>query len=191
LPGSLTARILPDVRGVAGGAALPRRTRTIPDMSEETMVKLAQAALEHHGIGDTIVAVGQFSPRGQSGAMFAGGMLGSGVGDAAGGLAGGIGLGAGLIGGRHANAAASGLPATLMLAVSDSTVYGMNSRTRRQEPDEILFAIPREGLTAKAHQRVNVRVLELFQDETGSRIELEGNRLPVTHSNDVIKLLTQ
>ena len=37
----------------------------------------------------------------------------------------------------------------------------------------MLFAVPREGLTAKVHKRVNVRVLELVDEETGSRIELE------------------
>jgi hypothetical protein len=65
----------------------------------------------------------------------------------------------------------------------------MHSRSRRTEPDEILFAVPREGMTAEVHQRVNVRVLELIQDETGSRIELEGNRLPITHSKDVLDVL--
>jgi hypothetical protein len=49
--------------------------------------------------------------------------------------------------------------------------------------------VPREGLEAKVHQRVNVRVLELI-DEGGSRIELEGMRLPITHSKDVIEELT-
>jgi hypothetical protein len=39
------------------------------------------------------------------------------------------------------------------------------------------------------HPRVNVRVLELIDEATGSRIELEGNRLPVTHSKTVIDLL--
>ena len=39
------------------------------------------------------------------------------------------------------------------------------------------------------HGRVNVRTLELVRPETGSRIELEGNRLPITHSNDLIKYL--
>jgi hypothetical protein len=39
------------------------------------------------------------------------------------------------------------------------------------------------------HRRVNVRVLELIDEATGSRIELEGNRLPVTHSKNVIDLL--
>ena len=30
----------------------------------------------------------------------------------------------------------------------------------------------------KVHQRVNVRVLELIHPETGSKIELEGTRIP-------------
>jgi hypothetical protein len=37
---------------------------------------------------------------------------------------------------------------------------------------------------------VNVRVLELIDESTGSRIELEGNRLPVTHTKDVIDELS-
>jgi hypothetical protein len=37
---------------------------------------------------------------------------------------------------------------------------------------------------------VNVRVLELVDNASGSKIELEGNRLPVTHSRDVIDELT-
>ena len=36
---------------------------------------------------------------------------------------------------------------------------------------------------------MNVRILELIETTTGSRIELEGNRLPVTHSKDVIAAL--
>ena len=42
---------------------------------------------------------------------------------------------------------------------------------------------------AKVHQRVNVRVLELIHPESGSRIELEGNRIPLAHSKDVIEAL--
>ena len=33
---------------------------------------------------------------------------------------------------------------------------------------------------------MNVRVLELIDDDSGDRIELEGNRLPITHTKDVI-----
>ena len=41
----------------------------------------------------------------------------------------------------------------------------------------------------KVHARVNVRVLELVNPDTGSKVELEGNRLPITHSHDLIKYL--
>ena len=109
------------------------------------MIELAQAALDHFGIDDTVEAVGQFAPRGQSGAMFAGGMVGGDVGGAAGDLAGGLGLGAGLAAGRAASSASSGLPPTVMVAASASTVYGMHARTRRREPDSILFAVPGRG----------------------------------------------
>jgi hypothetical protein len=36
---------------------------------------------------------------------------------------------------------------------------------------------------------VNVRVLELIDNASDARIELEGNRLPLTHSKDVIHIL--
>jgi len=158
-------------------------------MSEQQMVELAQAALAHQGIDDTIIAVGQFAPRGQSGSTFAGGLAGGDLGDAVGGIAGGIGLGAGVIGARAANAAATGLPKLMQVAVSETAVYGMRSHGRSKEPDDIVFAVPRAGLTVNVHQRVNVRVLELI-DESGAQIELEGNRLPLTHSKDVIELLS-
>jgi hypothetical protein len=61
--------------------------------------------------------------------------------------------------------------------------------TRHSEPSDLVFQVPRAGLTAKVHQRVNVRVLELIDTASGSRIELEGNRLPLTHSKDVIDAL--
>ena len=50
--------------------------------------------------------------------------------------------------------------------------------------------LPRAGLTANVHQRVNVRMLELIDDETGQRVELEGDRIPLTHSKDAIDVLT-
>jgi hypothetical protein len=75
------------------------------------------------------------------------------------------------------------------VGVSDTTVYGFAAKTRHDEPSELAFQVPRSGVTAKVHQRVNVRVLELIDEESGSRIELEGNRLPVTPSKDVIEVL--
>ena len=56
-------------------------------------------------------------------------------------------------------------------------------------PGAMVFRAERSGLEVKVDKRVNVRVLELIHPETGSRIELEGNRVPLTHSKDVIEAL--
>jgi hypothetical protein len=69
-------------------------------------------------------------------------------------------------------------------------VYGLEARTRHSEPGRLVFGIEREGLRAVVHQRGMVRVLELIHDDTGSTIELEGSRVPVTHAKDVIDALT-
>jgi hypothetical protein len=154
------------------------------------MVELVQGALGDAGIDDHVTAAGQFYPRGHTGGMFAGGMLGGDAGGMLGGVAGSIGTGAGSLAGMHAADAASGLPETMLVGVSATSVYGFAAPTRHDEPTALVFRLPREGLTAKVHQRVNVRVLELIEDASGSRIELEGNRLPVTHAKDVIEALT-
>jgi hypothetical protein len=62
----------------------------------------------------------------------------------------------------------------MVVGASDTTVDGMHARTRSRECDALLFVVPRAGLKVIVHQRVNVRVLELIHEETGSRIELEG-----------------
>jgi hypothetical protein len=77
----------------------------------------------------------------------------------------------------------------MLVGVTPTMVYGFAARSRRSEPTALVFQAPRAGLSVKVHQRVNVRVLELIHDDSGSRIELEGNRLPVTHSKDVIDVL--
>jgi hypothetical protein len=158
-------------------------------MPEETMVELVQGALAARGIEDEVVAAGQFNPRGHSGGMFVGGLAGA----DAGGLLGvgeGVGLAAGSLAGMGAADAASGLPAKMLIGVSATTVYGFAAPTRHDEPTALAFRLPRDGLTAVVHQRVNVRLLELIDDASGSRIELEGSRVPVTHSKDVIEALT-
>jgi hypothetical protein len=153
------------------------------------MEELVQEALAARGIDDGVVAVGEFNPRGHSGGMFTGGLAG----DAAGGLLGeagsAAGLGVGSLAGMHSADARSGLPETMLVGVSATMVYGFAAPTRRSEPTALVFQVPRAGLTARVHQRVNVRVLELIDTDSGSRIELEGNRVPLTHSKDVIDAL--
>jgi hypothetical protein len=158
-------------------------------MSEEKMVELVQGALHARGIEDRVEAAGQVNPRGHTGGMFVGGLLGGDAGGALGGVGESVGVGAGSLAGMQAADAASGLPDKMLVGVSATTVYGFAAPTRHSEPTALAFQVPRDGVTAKVHQGVNVRVLELIDDASGSRIELEGNRLPVTHSNDVIEAL--
>jgi hypothetical protein len=159
-------------------------------MSEENMVEAVQEALAARGVEDEVVAAGQFNPRGHTGGLFVGGLAGDEVGGKLGGVADAVGTAAGSLAGMRAADAASGLPDTMLVGVTTSRVYGFAGRSRRAAPTELAFEVPRAGLTARVHQRVNVRVLELIDDASGSTIELEGNRLPVTHSKDVIEALT-
>jgi hypothetical protein len=155
-------------------------------MSEERMLEAVQEALTTRGIDDELVAVGQFYPRGHTGGLFVGGL----VGDSAGGLLGSagsaVGTAIGSLEGMRVSDEASGLPDTMLVGVSAANVYGFAGKSRRAEPTDLAFQVARAGLTTKVHQRVNVRVLELIDEASGSKIELEGNRLPITHSKDVI-----
>jgi len=158
-------------------------------MSEQKMIDVVRAALAKQGIEDEVLAVGEFSPRGHTGGGFTGGLVGGGAGDTLGSLAGSIGTVGGYIAGSHASDAASGLPAKMLVAVSPGSVYGFAIRYRNQEPTGLAFQVRRDDLRTKVHQRVNVRVLELVDDRSGTAIELEGSRVPVTHSHDVIRAL--
>jgi hypothetical protein len=157
-------------------------------MSEEKIVEVVNEALASAGIQDTVIAAGEFNPRGHSGAGFAGGWIGSDIGGSMGSLGDSIATVGGYVAGTRAHDAATGLPQRMVVGVSQTMVYGFAGN--RAHPKALAFTVPREGLQAKVHQRVNVRVLELIETESGSRIELEGNRIPLTHSKDVIHALT-
>jgi hypothetical protein len=160
-------------------------------MSEEGMEHAVQQALAREGIADEVVAAGQFNPRGHDGSMFVGGLAGGSVGEVGGSVGEAVGDVAGVLGGMQANAAASGMPQWMLIGVTADSVYGFDGRSRSKEPGRMVFKAERSGLEVKVHQRVNVRVLELIHPKSGSRIELEGNRIPLTHSKDVIEALTQ
>lgn len=158
-------------------------------MSEEAMERAVQQALAREGIAEEVVAAGQFNPRGHTGSMFAGGLAGGEIGGAAGSIGEAVGDVAGVEGGMRANAVTSGMPQWMLVGVTADAVYGFDGRSRSKEPGAMVFRAERSGLEVKVLKRVNVRVLELIHPETGSRIELEGNRVPLTHSKDVIEAL--
>jgi hypothetical protein len=158
-------------------------------MSDETMVTLVQRALDDRKIKDEVLAAGEFNPRGHSGGLFVGGLMAGGETSGMVDIGEGVGVGAAFLAGEHAADAASGLPETMLIGVSSRTVYGFASRSRQDEPLDLVFRLPRSGLTVNVHKRVYVRVLELIDEASGSRIELEGERLSATHSKDVIEAL--
>jgi hypothetical protein len=157
-------------------------------VSEEKMIDVMNDALASAGIEDTVTAVGEFYPRGHTGGGFAGSLIGGELGDSLGGLAGAVGTAGGYVAGARLHDAASGLPEQMLVGVSETMVYGFSGD--RRHADALVFSVPRKGIEVKVHQRVNVRVLELIETASGSRIELEGNRLPITHSKDVIAELS-
>jgi hypothetical protein len=110
------------------------------------------------------VAAGLFFPRGHSGAAFAGGMAGGELGGMLGRVGEDVGMAAGVIGGQRAYDAASGLPERMLVAVSATNVYGFDThREREREPTDL--------------------------EASGSRVELEGQRIPLFHVSDVIDAL--
>jgi hypothetical protein len=155
-------------------------------MSEESMERSVQEALAREGIADEVVVAGQFSPRGHSGSMVMGGMAGDSLGGIAGAAGAAVGTVAGMAGATEATDAARGLPDHMVVGVTEDAVYGFAGATKA---GPLAFQISREHLKATVHQRVDVRVLELADEQSGATIELEGNRLPITHSKDVISEL--
>ena len=156
-------------------------------MSEESMERSVQEALAHEGIAVEVLAAGQFSPRGHSGSLFLGGVAGDSLGGVAGAAGAAVGTVAGMAGATEATGALRGLPDHMVVGVTADAVYGFAGATKA---GALAFQISCEHLKATVHQRVDVRVLELTDEESGSKIELEGNRLPITHSKDVISELT-
>jgi hypothetical protein len=159
-------------------------------MSEQELVARVGEALAEQGLEEDVLAAGIFFPRGHTGGMFAGGLVGDSVGGALGGLGSSVGAAGGAIAGGRAHDAASGLPERMVVAVTASAVLGFDSvRDHGRRPTRLLFNVPRARLTAKVHQRVNVRILELVDDETGAGVQLEGSRIPTLHTGDVFKAL--
>ena len=153
-------------------------------MNEREMVGRAQAALERSGVEDRVEAAAIFLPRGHFGSAFAGGFIGDEV------VGGGIGAAGGALAGMQAHDAAAPTPERCMVAVTAGKVIGFDTERGKggRVPTRAVFAVDRESLQVKVHQRFNVRVLELINSD-GAAIELEGPRLPGFHAGSVIDAL--
>jgi hypothetical protein len=147
-------------------------------MSEEAMERAVQEALAREGVGDEVLAAGQFNPRGHTGSMFGGGLAGGSIGEVGGSIGEAVCDVAGAAAGMRANEAASGMPQWMLVGVTADAVYGFEGRSRSKEPGAMVFKADRAGLEVKMHQRVNVRcwswsipkaARESSSRETGSR----------------------
>jgi hypothetical protein len=162
-------------------------------MSKESLISGAQEALPDGFTNEVVTAAGMFFPRGHTGGAFVGGLLGDSVGGLLGDAGSAVGTVGGALGGMHAADARSGLPERMIVAVTGAAVYGFDSRRspNGRQPTTLLFRIPRANLGFRVRPRVNVRVLELTDQVSGSSIQLEGSRLPGQHANTVINALTR
>ena len=80
-------------------------------MAEEQMIQIVESALRGLGDAGEVVAAGQFMPRGHTGSMFAGGIVGDSLAGSAGGLADSIATVGGSMAGAHAHDATTGYQA--------------------------------------------------------------------------------
>lgn len=157
-------------------------------MKEQELVDRVAGVLAEHEVHEEVLAAGIFNPRGHSGAMFAGGLAGDSVGGKLGSLESSIGTAGGALAGARLHDAASGLPEWLVVAVTPTSVLGFDT-DRRRRPARLLFRLERTRLDTAIRQRLNVRILELTDRDTGASVQLEGNRIPTLHTGDVLRVL--
>ena len=102
-------------------------------MSEEKIVEVVNEALASAGIQDTVIAAGEFNPRGHSGAGFAGGWIGGDIGGSMGSLGDSIATVGGYVAGTRAHDAATGLPQRMVVGVSRDD--GLRIRRQPRPPE--------------------------------------------------------
>lgn len=109
------------------------------------MVEIVEQALQQLGVREQVVAAGQFMPRGHTGSMFAGGLVGDSLAGSAGGLGDAIGTVGGSLAGARMHDASSGLPSTMLVGVTPTHAYGFAAKTRHDPAGPVVFGVPREG----------------------------------------------
>src|SRR4051794_41433648 len=121
-------------------APVVRRRET--EMAETTMVQAVETALREQGSAEDVVAAGQFMPRGHTGSMFAGGLVGDSLGGPDGDLVDSVATVGGSMAGAHLHDQASGLPGHLLVGVTSTHVYGFDAAHRHSPAGPMVFRIP-------------------------------------------------
>ena len=130
-------------------------------MSERTMVESVETALLGLGDAEAVAAAGQFQPRGHTGSMFAGGMIGDSLAGGSGGLADSVATTGGALAGARMHDAASGLPTNMLVGVTATHVYGFDAAHRSSPAGALVFRVSRDRIDVKVHQPRQREDLEL------------------------------
>ena len=156
--------------------------------------KLIDMAKEVTG-DNTIVAAGDFQPKGltwkRAAAAGAGSLAGSEIsgGDS---TAAALGSSVGYIMGTYAGSSGS-IPPVVVLAASPENLYVMTTTNAKgiilAQGLTLLDTLERENLLVEAKQKVTVRTIIIKDESTGHEYKLEGKRLLFHHMNDIIDTL--
>ena len=151
-------------------------------MSEQMWIDRAQAAV---GDADTIIAAAWFQPRGTSGALTGGIMVGGD--DVSGALlsiaASSAGYAAEKIHDDHLASKGAAEPVKVpfmaVVAVSATRIYAWRTAGEHMHnmPSDLLFAHDRDQVAITVHSRVSVRTFEVEDLHTGQKWEFESPRL--------------
>jgi len=164
------------------------------NVTEDSLVEAAQQAI---GPQEQVLAAGVFQPRGTSGALSGGSLVGGalglipGVGGIARGAVEAAGAGAGYAA-RHGLADKEGVPVNTLLAVTPQHLVAF-----RAEHDDLIgykvgdpFATwDRAHIAITVHGRAHVRTFEIEDTQTGEKFEMETPRFSHLHGSVVVKLL--
>ena len=109
------------------------------------MVESVQTALRELGVTDDVTAAGQFQPRGHTGSMFAGGLIGDSLTGGLGSAADSVGTVGGALAGARMHDAASGLPRNMLVGVTATHVYGFAAAHRSSPAGALVFGLAGTG----------------------------------------------
>lgn len=141
----------------------------------------------------TIVAAGDFQPKGMTWKVVAGAAAGSALGEAVGGDVGqSIGTAGGYMTGRYA-ATSGQLPPVIILAASPTKLYLMTSNNAKgiilAKHLLLIDTLDRANLEVEMHQKMTVRTAIITDTATGHEYKIEGKRILFHHMNDLLDAL--
>ena len=152
--------------------------------------KLNAMAIEATG-DNSIIATGDFQPKGltwkRAAAAGAGSLAGSEMGDNSG-----LGAAAGYAIGTYAGTSGN-IPPVVVVAISKENLYIMTTTNAKgsilAKSLVLLDTLKVADLSVEMHQKLTVRTVVISDESTGHEYKLEGKRILFHHMNDLLDAL--